>query len=287
MAVHPRSRNIYLTVTRGRGDAAIPVIIRVDRTDGSLSEVALTNLPFSAAAITDSPDASDPREQVELPEDAEGDTLEVNGRTIRILRSPARTATVTDLAYVDGELLVAGLSNEEFSSTLRRIPFPFNGDIAGSSLEIFHVSHGQWETAAPIRTFVPYEDGQSIVASYTCTPVVHFRLADLESTPKAIGRTVADLGPVNQPLDMLSVHQGDQEYLLVANTSHGLIKMAASDIDAQSPLTEPQEPVGVPREVEPMPGVSRLANFGPSHVLVLQRTDDGERHLRSLKTASL
>ena len=47
------------------------------------------------------------------------------------------------------------LSNEEFSSKLRGIPFPFSAGIVGSSLEIFHVSHGKWETAAPIRAFVP------------------------------------------------------------------------------------------------------------------------------------
>jgi hypothetical protein len=287
MAVHPRTRNVYLTVTRGRGDSAIPLIIRVDRTDGSLEEVSLENVPFAAATISDAPDPEDTRQQVELPEDLEGETLEVNGRTLHILRRPNRTATVTDLAYVDGELLVAGLSNEEFASTLRRLPFPFTGDMEGSSLEIFHVSHGQWETAAPIRTFVPYADGTSILASYTCTPVVHFPLADLEAAAKATGRTVADLGPMNQPLDMLAVTQGDDEYVLVSNTDHGLIKLAARDIDTQEPLTEPQEPVGIPREVEPVQGVSRMANFGRDHVLVLQRTEDGERHLRSLKTASL
>ena len=43
------------------------------------------------------------------------------------------------------------------------------------------MSHGKWETAAPIRTFVPYDDGQSILASYTCTPLVHFSLADMTS----------------------------------------------------------------------------------------------------------
>jgi hypothetical protein len=125
------------------------------------------------------------------------------------------------MAYVDGALLVAGLSNEEFSSKLRRIPFPFSDKAVGSNLEIFHVSHGKWETAAPIRTFVPYDEGRSILASYTCTPVVHFPLADLAPGTKAVGRTVADLGAMNQPLDMVSFVHGDEEYLLVANTNHG------------------------------------------------------------------
>ena len=29
------------------------------------------------------------------------------------------------MSYVDGKLLVAGLSNEEFTSDMRTIPFPF------------------------------------------------------------------------------------------------------------------------------------------------------------------
>ena len=32
-----------------------------------------------------------------------------------------RVRTITDMAYVNGQLIVAGLSNEEFSSTLRHI----------------------------------------------------------------------------------------------------------------------------------------------------------------------
>jgi hypothetical protein len=191
------------------------------------------------------------------------------------------------MAYTGGALLVAGLSNEEFSSRLRRIPFPFGDEVAGSSLEIFHVSHGKWETAAPIRAFVPYDGGASILASYTCTPVVHFPLTDLTDGAKAVGRTVAELGAVNQPLDMVSFRQEGQEYLLVANTAHGLVKIACRDIDAQSPLTEPKEPVGVPRETKDLQGIRRLANLNGSHVLVLQSDDAGHQHLRSLKTASL
>ena len=174
------------------------------------------------------------------------------------------------MAYVDGALLVAGLSNEEFSSKLRRIPFPFSDEVTDNNLEIFHVSHGKWETAAPIRTFVPYDGGASILASYTCTPVVHFPLADLTAGTKTVGRTVAELGAVNQPLDMVSFVQDGEEHLLVANTAHGLIKIACRDIDAQAPLTEPQEPVGVPRETEDLQGITRLANLNGSYVLALQ-----------------
>ncbi len=287
LAVHPVSHDVYLSVQRGHGDDAIAVLVRINHLDGSVSDVDLTDVPTASVTLDDAPDEADDRSDVTLPTDGSGEELTFGDRTIRILKRPIRMATVTDLACVDGALLVAGLSNEEFASKLRRIPLPFGSDVAANNLEIFHVSHGQWETAAPIRTFVPYEDGRSILASYTCTPVVHFSLADVEPDTKVVGRTVAELGAMNQPLDMVSFRDGDDEYVLVANSSHGLIKIATRDIDDQPALTEPREPIGVPREVEDLQGIVKLDNLNGSYVLALQVDDAGGKHLRSLKTASL
>ena len=68
-------------------------------------------------------------------------------------------------------MYVAGLSNEEFASNFRRLAFPFNDHMDATSLEIFHVAHGRYETHAPVRTFMPFEiDGEpQILAAYTCT----------------------------------------------------------------------------------------------------------------------
>ena len=287
MAVHPLSHNVYLSVQRGHGEAAQPVLVRISRLDGSIADLPLDDVPLAAAAIGDAPAEDDERLDITLPLGDEGEELQFGELKIRLLRQPVRTATVTDMAYAGGALLIAGLSNEEFSSRLRRIPFPFGDGVTGSSLEIYHVSHGKWETAAPIRAFVPYDGGASILASYTCTPVVYFPLADLTDGAKAVGRTVAELGAVNQPLDMVSFVQDGEEYLLVANSAHGLVKIACRDIDSQPALTEPQQPVGVPRETKDLQGIRRLANLGATHVLVLQSDDEGRQHLRSLKTASL
>jgi hypothetical protein len=277
MAVHPLSHNVYLSVQRGHGEAAQPVLVRIGLLDGSIADVPLDDVPFAAAAIGDAPAEDDERLDITLPLGDEGEELQVGERKIRILRQPIRTSTVTDMAYAGGALLIAGLSNEEFSSRLRRIPFPFTDGATGSSLE----------TAAPIRAFVPYDGGASILASYTCTPVVYFPLADLTDGVKAVGRTVAELGAVNQPLDMVSFVQDGQEYLLVANSAHGLVKIACRDIDSQPALTQAQQPIGVPRETKDLQGIRRLANLGGSHVLALQSDDAGRQHLRSLKTASL
>jgi hypothetical protein len=287
LAVHPRTHNIYVSVMRGKGSAAIPVIVKIDHRSATLSELPLTDVAFSQVAIANAIDPDDERTDVQFADPPDGEVVEIRGHKLRFARPPARSATVTDMAYVHGMLIVAGMSNEEFSSHLRRIPFPFNGKVAENSLEIYHVSHGQWETAAPIRTFVPYEAGRSILASYTCTPLVHFPLDAMESGGHVTGRTVAEMGAMNQPLDIVSFTRGDDEYLLIAHSTHPMMKIACRDIDGQVGLTEPREPRGVPREELDVPGVKKMANFNREYVLALQRDEAGARHLRSLKTASL
>jgi hypothetical protein len=287
MAVHPVSRAVYLSVMRGTGDSGLPVIVRVDGS-GQLSELSLEGVPFARHEIGDAPALDDPRRDARLATGNDGEDYKLpDGSTIRVARDPLRSATITDLAYIDGTLMVAGASNEEFASTLRRIPFPFAGGEESRSLEIFHVSHGKYETASPIRTFLPFDSNRSLLASYTCTPVVHFSLADMDSASQLKGRTVAELGARNTPLDMLSYERGGEEFLLVSNTTHPLLKIPAKSVPGQAALTTPTEPVGVPREALPHKRVSRMANLGDDYVLMLQEDDGGSLALHSYPASSL
>jgi hypothetical protein len=286
LAVHPESQAVYLSVARGRGVAEIPVLVRL--ADGELAVVELAGVPFAQVSLDDAPGVEDDRQDVVLNRSGDdSETLEIRGVTLTLTRVRLRASTITDLAWVDGTLLVAGASNEEFTSTLRRIAFPFGEDVQSSSLEIFHVSHGKYETASPIRTLIPFDGNTSVLASYTCTPLVHFPLADLQPGAKATGRTVAELGSMNQPLDMIAYLYDKAEYLLVSNTRHPLLKIPAAAIAGQEPLTTPTEPVGVPREELGHTGVSLMANLGADHVLMLQREPAGDVALRSYSTASL
>jgi hypothetical protein len=76
-----------------------------------------------------------------------------------------------------------GLSNEEFSSKLRSVSYPFNTVDNGASVEIFHGNHGQFETRSPVYTFVPYKvKGETnLIAGYLCTPLVKFPVNSLKS----------------------------------------------------------------------------------------------------------
>src|SRR5205085_12659732 len=150
------------------------------KVDGDqLSAVSLKGISYSTTAITNAP-AEDAKDQ--------------RGR-------PLRVSSVSDISFVDGKVMVTGLSNQEFSSTFRSIPFPFTKQQDATSLEIYHAAHKQYETFAPIRTFTTatISGKKYLVASYTCTPLVLFPIDDLKPGTHVKGRTVAEMGSGNSP----------------------------------------------------------------------------------------
>ena len=50
-----------------------------------------------------------------------------------------RQESITQIGYIKGTVYVAGLSNEEFASKLRAIPFPFKDADKGASIEIYQL----------------------------------------------------------------------------------------------------------------------------------------------------
>ena len=264
------------------------VLVRIGALDGSISDVAPgRRLLFRRSPSPMPPTVDDERLDTTLPLGPEGEEFQFGERTIRLLRRPIRTSTITDMASIDGLLLVAGLSNEEFSSKLRRFPFPF-GDEGRTTVSRSFTS--LTASGRPRRRSAPSCPTRGAGASWRATParpIVHFPSKAWSPGAKTVGRTVAELGAANQPLDMITFVDQGEEHLLVANSAHGLIKIARRDIDAQEPLTEPNEPVGVPRETTDYQGVIRLANIAADIVLALVVDDDGRHHLRSLKTSSL
>ncbi len=267
LAVHPASQNVYLSLTRGRGEEQHPLIMRVTSA-GEISEVPFQEMSYSVAEIQNAP-GMDQR----------------YGR-----RAMARTFTVTDIAFTDGEVYVAGLSNEEFASNLRRIPFPFTGDHSATSLQIYHVSHGQNETHAPVMTFMPRSVGGEthIMAAYTCTPLVQFKAGDLSDGEHVIGKTIAELGAGNRPLDMISYWVDGQERILISNSRHPLMKLDPAKFAGAQSLEHPTQEIGVPFETIDQPGIRQMDNLNDEWVVLLQQDgQDGPMNLRSLEKASL
>ena len=143
--------------------------------------------------------------------------------------TPASALTITDIDYNDGFIYVAGLTNSEFASTLRKIKYPFDGTQESvNSIEIYHAVHTQNETRAPIRTmlFSEVNGASTLLASYTCTPLVTIPTTEINAGAAIKGKTIAELGYGNTPIDMLVVTtQGfdgsTSKSLLVTNKNRG------------------------------------------------------------------
>jgi hypothetical protein len=247
--VNPISKNVYLSVTRGRGPQASAMIVKVTAA-GQVTNVALDNIKHASVNLSDAP-AANPS-----------------------ARQDPRMMTITDMNFVNGNLLVAGLSNEEWSSALRSIPVPFKNADQGATLQIWHSSHGRYETQSPVRTFVPYTIGGQafVLAAYTCTPLVKIPAASLKSGEKVKGVTIADLGAGNQPLDMVPYKKDGHDFILIANSSKGLVKLRADAMENYAAIDSPTKvdgPAGVPYDKLELKNVQQLAAFDSASAIVL------------------
>ena len=257
LAVNPISKKMYLSVSRGRGPTATPVIVRVD-SKGAIQQLALDNISHAKLALGDTPAFA-------------GDNPRQN--------------PITDLAFVDGKLLIAGLSTEEFASTLRAAAFPFT-TAKGAGIEIWHGAHGRYETQAPVRTFVPYKIGneQNIIAAYTCTPLVKIPVASLTPGAKVKGTTIAELGSGNQPLDMITYTKAGKSFILLNNSNRGVMKMGADNLGNFKPITTPTDIAGVPYEsIKTLTGVTQLDKLDDNTAVILQTAGNAV----ALKTIAL
>ncbi len=267
MAVNPLSRNVYLAVSRGRGPAATPVLVRV-KSDGQPEVVSLENVKFSEAKLPDAP----------------VDGVQGSGNR----QSNPRRESITDIAFLENRVLVAGLSNEEFASTLRAISFPFQTVANGTSVEIYHGAHGRFETRAPVRTFVPFNVGNQpqLLAAYTCTPLVQFPITDLKPGAKIKGKTIAELGNMNRPIDMIVYQKEGKDFLLLANSSRGVMKISTDKIESAEGISAPVPGGGKKgltyETITGWTGIDHLDHFGSEHAMVLRRGQAGSWNLESL-----
>lgn len=245
--VNPASGNVYLAVTRGTG-AGEPALLRVNRGTGAVEAVVLKDVPFAKVAI---PNPFDPKPG------ARG----------------TRADSITGMAFIDGRLFIAGLSSEEFASTLRAIPYPFKDTDKGAGIEIYHGAHGKIETHAPIKAFTPYKIDKvdHIMASYTCTPLVKIPVSELKPGAKVKGTTIAELGNRNQPIDMIAYTKDGKDYLLSSNTAHGVLKIPTTDFASAAPIsTRIAETAGVKAEkVTDLKDVTQLDKLDETRMVIL------------------
>lgn len=249
LAVHPTTKQTYLSVMRGTGPEAKPALLRVDGT-GQLFLVPFDAIPFTSVALPN-PAAVSP-----------------NGRG-------GRAQSVTDLSFINGRLYVAGLSNEEFASKLWSVAYPFASVDNGASIEIYHGNHGALETRSPVMAFVPYSIGSelNILAGYTCTPLVKIPVQALKAGTKVVGTTIAEFGAGNQPLDLLLYKKDGKDFLLMSNSRHGVMKISTDGFATASPIsTRVGGTAGVPFEtVSAMVNVEQMDLLDAGRSIVIAR----------------
>src|SRR5262245_3939114 len=250
VVVEPGTNIAYVSVSRGKGPTAEPAIVRVDG-KGNATTLPLDKVAYAKVSLSNAPAAG--------ATDKKGQSL--------------RNGAITDLAFVDGKLFIAGLSNEEFASKLRSVEFPFKSADTATSVEIFHTNHNAVETRSPVRTFVPFNVGgePQLLAAYTCTPLVSFPVSSLKSGQKIRGKTIAELGNRNNPLDMIVYEKDGKQYLLLSNAARGVMKISTDSIEKQPALTEKvNDKAGLTYEtIDSLKDVAQLDKLGNANALVL------------------
>jgi hypothetical protein len=272
MAFRPNSKLAYisLSVDQAKG-MPTPALLSID-VDSKISVINLASAVKSSAPITNRPDAD------KVFWDA----------------VPAATHTITDMVFYEGKLYVAGLSNATFASTLRVYDYPFKGRATATSIEMYHAVHDQVETRAPIRKMViaTLNGEPSLIAAYTCTPLVTVALKDLKDGTHVVGKTIAELGWGSEPVDMVAFDAGQGPMVLLTNSHKSADLMAVADIAAgalkpglATPIKWPTEPyLGVKAIPIPMSGIAKLGNQDKDFLGAMRRNEStGAMELVSIR----
>ena len=245
LKVNPATGRVFISAARGKGPDAAGVILKISD-DGKPVEVDLKKIAFSSVRIGEATDK--------------------------------KTLAVTGLAFIKGSVVLSGVTSQEWDSSLQAIPFPFSTGNKGSGVEIYHGAHGKFETKAPIQTFTAYDiAGQTnLLASYVCTPLVKIPLDTIKAGEKVKGKTVAELGNRNRPLDIIVYSQNSKDFALIANSARGVMKVSLDGIDKIDEITtRVNDTAGLKYEtIKTLAGTVQLDKLGKDKAVVLRKSGD-------------
>ncbi len=251
IAVHPKSGEVYLSVTRGHGMDALPALVKVDAAN-QIQNIDLSSLEITSQALNHVPD-----NQQRIALRGAGGSPPTK-KDIAKSKRPLRMLSIVAMEYYKGELFVSGISNEEFSSVLRRLPYPFNGTESISNIEMYHIVHDNYESRAPIRSMsIKHIDGiDQLVAAYTCSPLVLIPIDELIDGTKVKARTIGDMGN-GQPIDMVSFSVEGEDMLFVTNNSRSPLVIPVRGLHNAKVVTDQDFERGAKLDLDP------LMPFGP------------------------
>ncbi len=272
MQIHPASQEAYIAFKNGHAPSAKSLIAIVSPTSNKIRFLDVTTTGTKKVSIK-APRTED----------------------FNFYRDfPASTLNITDIDYHNGYVYVSGLTNGEFASTLRKIKYPFNGNQSKvASIEMYHAVHAQNETRAPIRTMTFEEiNGEStLIAAYTCTPLVSIPTKEIKEGSHVKAKTIAELGYGNTPIDMITFMAQEQDgsfdkKLLITNKQRSASLISLKDFatanqgNALGGFT--MGPEGVQIFPVPMAGVMQISEQNQRMLAMLRRNiDTGEVDLIS------
>ncbi len=172
VAANPQTQRVYVAAeNRTTGDPGLFAV----QDDGTLEQVDLTNVTYSAVAYSEVGEAGS------LPMGMEwaGDYL---------------VASVTEWEFAPSQVITI------------EVPVAHEATPAESTTNIYHRSHGSWENYAPMASLAAYEEGGEtlLAATYTCTPTVRFAPGDFwKGEIDTEGATPYDYGGGKQVMDMV------------------------------------------------------------------------------------
>ncbi len=260
LAVRPESNEAYIALVTL--PSREPVIL-FTTPEGKFRKIPLEGMPVSTAVLRD----------------------QSNRSLVLWDHIPGRSFTVTDMQWHEGKLYVAGLSNQAFSSTLRILAYPFTQSSGIVSVEMYHTSHNQVETRAPIRamTFAEIAGKSYLVAAYLCTPLVIIPMEDLQPNAHVRAKTIAELGDAGIPVNLLTYEAQDLNTqkmvtsLLVVNLYLGSETIALSEIEQASERAGLSTPIAygtrgpIAINTAPLAPAFRVVNFNDGYFLALRR----------------
>jgi len=237
MAVHPLTREPHISVGIKGGEKLEAAVVVVSL-QGKLSKLDLRSVDATVQFLSDLPD------ETKTFRSRAGDWPAPPAEFYeRKARTPMRSMAIVDMKFYKGELFVSGISNQEFCSALRRIPFPFTGVASETHLEIYHVAHARYESRAPIRAmqFATLNGEDTLIAAYTCSPIVTIPVADLKARGKVIGRTIGDMGN-GQPISMVAYRDEGEDRLFITNAGRGPMVVPLRGIETAPGFTAENAP---------------------------------------------
>jgi len=123
-----------------------------------------------------------------------------------------------------------------------------------------------------------------LLAAYTCTPLVKFPISQLKPGEKVRGTTVAELGNRNRPLDMVVYNKGGKDYILMANSSRGMMKITTDGITTTESIEKKIDgTAGLKYDtLADWKGVEQLDRLNDQSAVILARNDAGALNLKTV-----